>query len=186
MKLISSAQLFVAATFFAANIVGAADVPATVTNAPSAPAILTPKPATTPRINGPKIFGVRPGSPFLYSIPATGERPMTFSAENLPEGLKLDPANGRITGSLNLPGEFIVTLHAKNSLGAAEKPFRIIVGEEIGLTPAMGWNSYNCFGERVTQDLALRAARAIIKLGLNQHGWTYVNMDDGWVGRQRN
>ena len=167
-----------------ANILGAADVS---TNAPpAAPIILTPKPAAASRINGPKIFGVRPGLPFLYSIPATGERPMTFAADNLPDGLHLDPANGRITGSLNMPGEFSVTLRVKNSLGAAEKPFRIVVGEEIQLTPAMGWNSYNCFGERVTQDLALCAARAIIKLGLDQHGWTYVNMDDGWVGRQRN
>ena len=167
-----------------ANILGAADVS---TNAPPAtPIILTPKPAAAPRINGPKIFGVRPGSPFLYSIPATGDRPITFAVENLPEGLKLDPTNGRITGSLNMPGEFSVTLRAKNSLGAAEKIFRIVVGEEIALTPARGWNSYNCFGERVTQDLALRAARQIIKLGLDQHGWTYVNMDDGWVGRQRN
>lgn len=167
-----------------ANILGAADVP---TNAPLvAPIILPPKPAATPRINGPKIFGVRPGSPLLYSIPATGDRPMTFAVENLPEGLKVDAANGRITGSLNMPGEFNVTLRAKNSAGAADKTFRIVVGEEIQLTPAMGWNSYNCFGERVTQDLALRAAHAIVKLGLDQHGWTYVNMDDGWVGRQRN
>ena len=169
---------------------GAADAPtntAAISAASiSSPEILTPKPAATPRVNGPKIFGVRPGSPFLYSIPATGERPMTFSADGLPDGLKLDSTNGRISGSLNMPGEFNVTLHAKNTLGVADKPFRIVVGEEIQLTPAMGWNSYNCFGERVTQDLALRAARAIVKLGLDQHGWTYVNMDDGWIGRQRN
>lgn len=155
------------------------------TNAPSMPVILTPKPATTPRINGPKIFGVRPGSPFLYSIPATGDRPMAFTVDGLPVGLQLDSASGRITGNLNMPGEFKVMLHAKNASGEAEKPFRIVVGEEIGLTPAMGWNSYNCFGERVDQDLALRAARALVKLGLDQHGWTYVNMDDGWMGRQR-
>jgi alpha-galactosidase len=157
------------------------------TNAPqSAPVILTPKTGATPRINGPKVFGVRPGSPFLYSIPATGDRPMSFTADGLPEGLKLDSTNGRISGALKTPGEFNVALRAKNPLGTAEKPFRIVVGEEIQLTPAMGWNSYNCFGERVTQDLALRAARQMIKLGLDQHGWTYVNMDDGWIGRQRN
>ena len=38
--------------------------------------ILTPKPGPIPRINGPIVFGVRPGSPFLYAIPATGTRPM--------------------------------------------------------------------------------------------------------------
>ncbi len=109
---------------------------------------------------------------------------MIFSADNLPEDLELNSTNGRISGSLNLPGEYQVTLRAKNSLGAAEKPFRIVVGEDIQLTPAMGWNSYNCFGERAsTQDLALRAARAMVTLGLDQHGWTYVNMDDGWSAR---
>ena len=151
----------------------------------SAAIILTPKPSGTPRINGPKIFGVRPGSPFLYSIPATGERPMIFAVDHLPDGLRLDAERGRLTGVLSAPGEYAVTLRATNSLGAAEKSFRIVVGEEIALTPPMGWNSYNCFGERVTQDLALRAAHTMIKLGLDQHGWPYVNMDDGWQGRQR-
>ncbi|HUZ07465.1 MAG TPA: alpha-galactosidase, partial [Candidatus Paceibacterota bacterium] len=49
-----------------------------------APYILTPPAPHTPRINGPDVFGVRPGSPFLYTIPATGDRPMTFSADHLP------------------------------------------------------------------------------------------------------
>jgi alpha-galactosidase len=187
-KTIAKNSLVFAVLFFSASLLGAADVPtnvvATVATPPPAPEILTPKPAATPRINGPKIYGVRPGSPFYYCIPATGDHPMTFSADGLPEGLQLDPANGRIVGLLKFPGEFKVTLHAKNSLGEAEKPFRIVVGEEIQLTPAMGWNSYNCFGERVTQDLALRAARQMVKLGLDQHGWTYINMDDGWQGER--
>src|SRR6476646_5370431 len=46
---------------------------------PSGPEIRTPPAPATPRINGPGIFGVRPNHPFLYTIPATGERPMTFS-----------------------------------------------------------------------------------------------------------
>ena len=58
--------------------------------------ILTPKAAPTPRINGARIFGVRPGSEFLFTIAATGIRPMIFSAEGLPRGLKLNPATGRI------------------------------------------------------------------------------------------
>ncbi len=186
MKIIAQINLVAGALFFSAKMLGAAELATNVTMASAAPGpapvILTPKSAATPRINGAKIFGVRPGSPFYYCIPATGDRPMTFTADGLPEGLQFDPASGRITGTLKIPGEFKVTLRAKNSLGESEKPFRIVVGEEIQLTPAMGWNSYNCFGERVTQDLALRAARQMIKLGLDQHGWTYINMDDGWQG----
>ena len=37
--------------------------------------ILTPKAAPTPRINGARVFGVRPGSEFLFTIAATGNPP---------------------------------------------------------------------------------------------------------------
>src|ERR1043165_74041 len=43
-----------------------------------APEILTPKALPMPRIKGPSVLGVRPGHPVLYTIPATGDRPMTF------------------------------------------------------------------------------------------------------------
>src|SRR5258708_7681881 len=49
------------------------------TNAAAAPEVRTPKAPAPPRINGPGIFGVRPGHTFLYHIPATGDRPMTFA-----------------------------------------------------------------------------------------------------------
>ena len=145
-----------------------------------APYILTPSAPATPRINGANVFGVRPGSPFLFTIPATGERPMTFSAKNLPRGLKLDSKTGRITGALKTKGEFTVTLRANNPLGMAEKKFRIVVGDQIALTPPMGWNSWNCFAGAVSADKVKRAADAMIKSGLVNHGWTYINIDDFW------
>jgi alpha-galactosidase len=152
------------------------------TNAPApvAPYILTPPAPATPRINGASIFGVRPGSPFLFTIPTTGDRPMTFSADKLPSGLELDATTGRITGTLDTKGEFAVTLHAKNSLGTAEKKFRIVVGDQISLTPTMGWNSWNCFAQAVSEDRVKSAADAMIKSGLINHGWTYINVDDFW------
>ena len=142
--------------------------------------ILTPPAPATPRINGAKIFGVRPGSPFLFTIPATGDRPMTFSADNLPRGLKLDARTGRITGKLKKPGEFNVILRAKNALGVAEEKFRIVCGDTIALTPPMGWNSWNCFASAVSEDRVKRAADAMVKSGLINHGWTYINVDDYW------
>jgi len=148
--------------------------------APVAPYILTPAAPATPRINGANVFGVRPGSPFLFTVPATGDRPMTFSAKNLPRGLKLDAKTGRITGALKSKGEFIVTLRAKNSLGKAEKKFRIVCGDQIALTPPMGWNSWNCFAHAVSADRVKRAADALVKSGLVNHGWTYINIDDFW------
>lgn len=146
---------------------------------PSAP-ILTPAAPATPRVNGPGIFGVRPGAPFLYSIPATGQRPMTFAVDGLPAGLTLDAATGRITGSLATAGEHTVTLRAKNALGESTKKFRIVVGDRIALTPPMGWSSWNCWGDAVSQELVLSSARAMAEKGLRDHGWTYINIDDGW------
>ena len=148
------------------------------------PATLTPLPSPAPRINGPSVIGVRPDAPFLYSIPATGDRPMQFSVTDLPSGLSMDAATGRITGSVKERGEYRVVLAAKNSLGTSTKPFRIVVGDQIALTPPMGWNSWNCWGGQVSQDQVLRSAKALVAAGLDRHGWTFVNIDDGWQGQR--
>jgi alpha-galactosidase len=150
------------------------------TNAPVTPYILTPPAPHTPRINGPDVFGVRPGSPFLYTIPATGDRPMTFSATNLPRGLVLNPQTGQITGHLKRRGETMVTLVAQNALGTSQKNFRIVCGDQIALTPPMGWNSWNCFASAVSEDRVKSAADAMVQSGLINHGWTYINVDDYW------
>ena len=46
--------------------------------------ILTPEPSSKPKINGARVFGVHPGNPVIFTVPATGNRPMTFTAKNLP------------------------------------------------------------------------------------------------------
>lgn len=143
--------------------------------------ILTPKPSPKPRVNGPKVFGVRPGHPFLYRIPATGDRPMTFSATGLPDGLTLDPETGIITGSVEDRGEYKVTLEARNALGTSSRPFRIVVGEKLALTPPMGWNSWYVLLDRVTDKDLRAAADAMVASGMADHGYSYVNIDDCWA-----
>ena len=150
--------------------------------AADAPEIRTPSASPTPRINGPEIFGVRPDHPFLYHIPATGNRPMEFSADHLPDGLTLDSATGNITGTLHKKDEYNIILHAKNSLGVSDKKFKIVVGETIALTPPMGWNSWNHYASRVTGDIILQNTKALVASGLINHGWTYMNIDDTWQG----
>jgi hypothetical protein len=144
------------------------------------PYILTPKTSETPRINGAKIFGVRPGSPFIFRIPATGVRPMTFEAQNLPTGLTLDSNTGIITGNVNQVGEFKVILVAKNEKGEAKREFRLVVGEKLALTPPMGWNSWNVWGLTVDNEKVKASADAFISSGLADHGYTFINIDDGW------
>ena len=175
-----STLAFFAAAIFVSTLANAQDAPAE---------IRTPPPPHTPRINGPDVFGVRPGNPFLYHIPATGDRPITYSIDGLPGGLQLDPASGNITGTLHkkwfgLKSSFAVTLHAKNALGEDSKKFKIAVGETIDLTPQMGWNSWNHYAGAVNQKVVLENAEAMAQSGLIDHGWTYVNIDDTWQGHR--
>ena len=147
------------------------------------PYILTPPPAATPRINGPEVYGVRPGAAFLYRIPATGQRPLTYQAAGLPAGLSLDSRTGIITGSLPEKGSIKLSLKVKNKLGEATRTFTIICGDRVGLTPAMGWNSWNCWGLSVNDEKVKASARAMAAK-LADHGWAYVNIDDGWEDKR--
>jgi alpha-galactosidase len=147
---------------------------------------LTPPESFVPQINGPSVFGVRPGSPFLYTIPVSGERPVTFFADGLPSGLSLEETTGRITGSITEMAfqEYNVIFRAQNSKGTAQKGFKIKVGDQICLTPPLGWNSWNCWGHQVNQENVLASARAMVDKGLAQYGWTYINIDDTWQGER--
>jgi alpha-galactosidase len=142
--------------------------------------ILTPREKPDPQINSAKVFGVRPSAPFLFTIAATGNRPMQFEADGLPSSLHLDVQSGMISGVLAAKGNFDLTLKATNALGTAVQHFKIICGSQIGLTPAMGWNSWNCFAGSVTEEKIKAAAGAMVSSGLINHGWTYVNIDDYW------
>lgn len=103
--------------------------------------ILTRKEAPEPQLHSAKVFGVRPNAPFLFTLAATGTRPMTFATEGLPTGLKLDAQTGQISGVLATKGDYEVRVKATNSLGSAVGKWKIVCGSQIGLTPAMGWNS---------------------------------------------
>ena len=144
--------------------------------------ILTPPATAEPRINGPKVYGERPGRPFFFRIPASGDRPMTFSAKGLPAGLKVDPETGFITGAVRKEGVWVVTLGARNDKGEATRELKVVIGDDIVLTPPMGWSSWNCCGSGVTEGIVKSNARAMYERGLVNYGWSYVNVDDGWGG----
>lgn len=145
------------------------------------PFVLTPGPGPAPKINGPLVYGCRPGNPFIYRIPATGERPIAFSAEGLPEGLRLDAARGIVTGALRGRGEYAVTFHAKNGRGEARRAFRIICGDKIALTPTMGWNHWYAHYNRITDAMMREAADIMVSSGMADAGYQYVSIDDCWM-----
>jgi len=151
------------------------------------PGILTPPTPREPRINGPSVYGTRPGRPFLYRIPATGDRPMQFTARGLPAGLTLDPATGIIRGTIEYrtPRSYETTIVARNARGSAGRRLTIVVGDALALTPPMGWNDWYTFYEHPTDGLIRKAADIMITSGLADHGYEYVNIDDSWMNRPK-
>ncbi|MDF7825544.1 putative Ig domain-containing protein [Pontiellaceae bacterium B12227] len=148
--------------------------------------LLTPPELPLPRINGPSVFGVRPGSPFLYTIPASGRRPMKFRADHLPAGLQLNADTGQISGTIvdATESEYRLVFKVENRFGSAERTFTVVVGDSIGLTPPMGWNSWNCWQTEVSQKHVRDSARAMVETELINYGWSYINIDDAWQGRR--
>lgn len=148
------------------------------------PYILTPPVSPKPALHSAAIYGERPGRPFLYKIPATGNQPLTYEVSGLPAGLTLDPSTGIITGSVDQMGDYPVVFTVTNALGSAKKAFTIRIGSVIGLTPVMGWNSWNAWGLSV-DDSKVRVSARQMADQLSGHGWAYINIDDGWEAPAR-
>jgi alpha-galactosidase len=144
------------------------------------PYFWTPKPSDKPRINGPKVFGVHPGHPVMYTVPATGQTPLTYTAANLPQGLSLDPQNGQFKGSIAEKGEYVVKLTVSNKKGKAERDFKFVVGDTLALTPPMGWSTWYVSYTDISDTMVRTQADAMVNSGLASHGYSYINIDDGW------
>ncbi|KAF2078452.1 hypothetical protein CYY_000202 [Polysphondylium violaceum] len=57
----------------------------------------------------------------------------------------------------------------------------------LGLTPQMGWNSWNYFACDINETLIRETALAMTKNGMQDAGYEYVNIDDCWaVSRDSN
>lgn len=143
--------------------------------------VVTPKPGPKPRLTGARVFGARPGHPIVFSVTATGERPMRFSPHGLlPHGVTLDSTTGVLGGRIDKPGTYEIPGVAENARGRGERTLRLVVGEGIALTPPLGWNS---FAWNVTQAQVEGAAK-VLSERLRDHGWLYVNVDDTWQGKR--
>lgn len=143
---------------------------------------MNPKP---PRLTGPAIFGVRPGSPLRHRLTASGDGPLRFEADRLPDGVTIDARTGLLAGRLEQPGRHVIRVAAAGPGGRSERDFTIVCGHRLALTPPMGWSSWNCWQDRVSADHVLASARAMESTGLAAHGWSYINIDDAWQGVRR-
>ncbi len=107
---------------------------------------------------------------------------MHFSAAKLPPSLHLNPISGIVSGSApSTPGTYLVTLKAKNAKGSASRPFKILVGDTIGLTPQLGWNHWYTHLCHVTESDIRTAAENMVSSGMADYGYQYISIDDCWA-----
>lgn len=50
--------------------------------------------------------------------------------------------------------------------------------------PPMGWNSWYCCSESVSDTSIRKVADLLVDTGLREYGWTWVNVDDCWQGER--
>lgn len=148
--------------------------------------ILTPKGDGRPRINAPARYGVRPGRPILFKVPVVGDSPLAISVGGLPDGVAFDAAKRIIAGAVAVRGEYPLAISASNAKGADRKTMTLVVGDKIALTPPMGWNSWNAFAGGVSAAKMKTAVDKMCELGLDEHGYSYVNIDDFWQKNPQN
>ncbi|HUU83538.1 MAG TPA: NPCBM/NEW2 domain-containing protein [Phycisphaerae bacterium] len=164
---------------------GATEQPVAVAPPPGPDPQIALDTSPEPAIHAPRITGATPGAPFLFRIPATGAGPLRFAAQNLPDGLTLDPDTGIVTGSLASAGTTEVQLTATGGQGTAASTLTIVGGEhKLALTPPMGWNSWNVWGTSVDDAKVRAAADWMVDSGLAAHGYRYINIDDAWEGER--
>lgn len=135
----------------------------------------------SPKINIPTCIGASPKKPILIKIAATGKRPIKYSAEGLPVGLKL--RENIISGCVASEGEYKITLLAENEFGRCKKEMILEIKKDtLLLTPLMGFTSWNAFGFEVSADMLLDTAKRMDELGISEYGYSYINIDSGWQG----
>ncbi len=157
----------------------AAVLPAAALAPEADPVIWKAQQADAPQIHPPLLVGVRPGTPLLWTVPVTGARPLTFTASGLPPGLTLNPHTGTLSGVLIRPGIYPVRVQVRSAFGRDARAIRIVAGSSLALTPPMGWNSYDGFGDDVTQAEVLANAHYVAE-HLQPVGWDTVVVDFRW------
>jgi alpha-galactosidase len=138
-----------------------------------------------PRINGAMKVGIRPHTPFYHPIAVTGKRPLTFQVEGLPKGLTVDLRTGIISGTPVKQGEYDVRITATNASGKAQRTLKIIVGDQLALTPPMGYESWNWIEGHVSETSMKEISDAMVEFGFRDVGYQFVELDDGWEGLLR-
>jgi len=105
--------------------------------------------------------GVLMGSELKLTLPSFGGRPpreLTLTRVSAADPPPLPPVPPKIT----LP------------------PAKPVPYNGLAKTPPMGWNSWNKFRNEVSDQLVRQVADAMVRNGMRDAGYVYVNIDDTW------
>ncbi len=75
-------------------------------------------------------------------------------------------------------------LPALAAVALAAMPTPGIAQTNPAATPPMGWNSWNHFANHVTDADVRSAADMLVRTGMKDAGYIYVNLDDTWQGQR--
>ena len=135
-------------------------------------------PPAAPRIQRPLVIGAVPATPFIYTIPATGQAPLTFTATGLPAGLTLS-TSGIISGTAPAAGSYPIAITVTNGTGSASATLTLASGTTLRPTPPLGWNTYDSYGASIKDTEVVAQAQAL-KTTLQPFGWNQVVIDYRW------
>ena len=132
-----------------------------------------------PQINPPFVVGVRPGTPLIWTVPVTGLRPLKFKVRGLPSGMVINALTGTLSGKAPIAGDYPIHIRVINRAGSDEKIVHIISGSTLALTPPLGWNSYDAYGDSVTEAEVLANAE-VMRKSMQPYGWDTIVVDYRW------
>ena len=77
-----------------------------------------------------------------------------------------------------------IAAHGLALAGLVANPAHAQKFDGLAATPQMGWNSWNTFACDINEKLIRDTADAMVKNGLKDAGYVYVNIDDCWHGKR--
>lgn len=60
-----------------------------------------------------------------------------------------------------------------------------MTGKMLSPTPPMGWNSWNTFFDKISEDLICTTADTMVEQGYLEAGYQYLIIDDCWASKER-
>jgi alpha-galactosidase len=76
-------------------------------------------------------------------------------------------------------------MHKQDNSSLSPTPNRKEEKKMVKLTPPMGWNSWNTFGEKINESLIKETADYMAASGLKDAGYDYLVIDDCWSLKER-